>query len=118
MNFDMAKRYLLSKPESFEDYPFGPGVAVMKLKGKMFATLGTQNSEGRMNLKCDPHEALILRDMFDAVIPGYHMNKKHWNTIILNGSIPQGEIERMIDNSYALVLSALTKKVRESIMAK
>ena len=62
-----------------------------------------------MNLKCDPEEAFHLRDIFEAVIPGYHMNKTHWNTIILDSSIPKGEIQRMMDNSYALVVKSLTK---------
>ena len=88
-------------------------------KGKMFATLalgkmGKGDDEGNldwwMNLKCDPDEASALRDIFKSVIPGYHMNKRLWNTIILDGTIPSGEIERMIDNSFALVVSKLPKK--------
>jgi len=69
-----------------------------------------------MNLKCDPDEASALRDIFAAVIPGYHMNKRLWNTIILDGSIPQGEIERMIDNSFMLVVNKMTKKDQQSIL--
>lgn len=118
VNFNMARTYLLSKPESIMDYPFGPDVAVMKVKGKMFATLGTEDGEGRMNLKCDPHEALMLRDLFKSVLPGYHMNKKHWNTIHLDGSIPVGEIERMIDNSYGLVVNSLTKPLKSELLTK
>ena len=78
----------------------------------MFATLGVQDDLWNMNLKCDPEEAMILRDVFESVIPGYHMNKAHWNTIIIDGSIPKGEVERMIDNSYALVVRGLTKVAR------
>ncbi len=123
MNYDSARDYLLSKPESSEDFPFGPDVAVFKVKGKMFATLGTEpdefgKPEGRMNLKCDPHEALILRDMFSAVSAGYHMNKKHWNTLALDGSIPAGEIERMIDNSFQLVVEKMPKRDQTSILVK
>ena len=81
----------------------------------MFATLGTVQGVGRMNLKCNPDQALALRDIFAAVIPGYHMNKKHWNTIILDGSIPTGEIARMIDHSYALVVERLTRVEKESL---
>lgn len=116
VNYESARNYLLGKPESAEDFPFGPEVAVMKVKGKMFATLALEEGEGRMNLKCDPHEALMLRDMFEAVIPGYHMNKKHWNTIKLNGSIPQGEIQRMIDNSFILVVQGMSKVKQASIL--
>ena len=71
-----------------------------------------------MNIKCDPDEAEMLRDIFPAIIPGYHMNKRNWNSIILDGSIPQGEIERMIDNSYILVVSKMTKKDQASILVR
>ncbi len=118
MDHEACRDYLLAKPKTIEDYPFGPDVAVYKVMGKMFATLAMgkskANDEGKshwwMNLKCDPAEASMLRDIFPAVIPGYHMNKAHWNTIILDGSIPKGEIERMIDNSLMLVVSKMTKK--------
>ncbi|MFL0800492.1 MAG: MmcQ/YjbR family DNA-binding protein [Agarilytica sp.] len=113
------KAYLLGKPEAQEDYPFGPDVAVMKVGDKMFATY-SRNSDGyiHMNLKCDPNEALALRDVFEAVIPGYHMNKKHWNTVILNDSIPDGEVERMIDRSFGLVVKGLNKAERRSLEIK
>ncbi|MCP4274215.1 MAG: MmcQ/YjbR family DNA-binding protein [Gammaproteobacteria bacterium] len=118
MDHEACRDYLLAKPKTIEDYPFGPDVAVYKVMGKMFATsaMGKSkaNDEGKphwwMNLKCDPADASMLRDIFPAVIPGYHMNKAHWNTIILDGSIPKGEIERMIDNSFMLVVSKMTKK--------
>lgn len=108
-SINVAKRYVLGKPEAIEDYPFGPDVAVFKVKNKMFATVARSGDIWAMNLKCDPVEAQMLRDVFEAVIPGYHMNKAHWNTIIFDGSIPPGEIERMIDNSYALVVRGLKK---------
>jgi predicted DNA-binding protein (MmcQ/YjbR family) len=116
VDYGSARQYLLSRPEAWEDFPFGPDVAVMKVKGKMFATLGRTGKEGRMNLKCDPEEALMLRDVFDAVLPGYHMNKKHWNTIVLDGSIIVGEIERMIDRSYGLVVKSLPRVERQALI--
>ncbi|WP_133468920.1 MmcQ/YjbR family DNA-binding protein [Paraglaciecola marina] len=127
MNQLVAKQYLLQKPFSTENYPFGEGVAVFKVKTKMFATLSlgkmakakkTEGVDGPywMNLKCDPSHALELRDIFPSVIPGYHMNKVHWNTVILDGSIPQGEIARMIDHSFELVVSKMTKKDQQSIL--
>ena len=75
-----VKAYLLNKPEALEDYPFGAEVTVFKVQGKIFALMA-QNNAGvwQLNLKCDPAEAVQLRDVFDAVIPGYHMNKQHWN---------------------------------------
>jgi predicted DNA-binding protein (MmcQ/YjbR family) len=102
MNYQEVKTYLLSKPEAREDYPFGPDCMVPKVKGKMFATLAYDGDVANMNLKCDPNHAFELRDIFPAVKPGYHMNKLHWNTVVLDGSIPRGEIERMIDHSYML----------------
>lgn len=110
-----VKQYLLGKPEAVVDYPFGPEVAVLKVKDKMFATLAANGTEVNINLKCDPDEAVMLRDIFPAVIPGYHMNKRHWNTVILDGSIPDGEIERMIDNSYALVVRGLPRAKRVAL---
>ncbi|MFT6754084.1 MAG: putative DNA-binding protein (MmcQ/YjbR family), partial [Candidatus Azotimanducaceae bacterium] len=88
---------------------------VFKVKNKMFATLGEHDGQWNMNLKCDPHEALMLRDVFPSVLPGYHMNKAHWNTIVLDNTIPSGEIERMIDSSYALVVTGMTKADRRSL---
>jgi predicted DNA-binding protein (MmcQ/YjbR family) len=115
MNDREARNYLLSLPEAWEDFPFGPEVAVMKVAGKMFATLSHAADLWRINLKCDPDEALMLRDIFDAVLPGYHMNKRHWNTVLLDGSIPRGEIERMIDSSFDLVVSGLPARSRKAL---
>lgn len=115
MDDNAARAHLLHQPEAWEDYPFGPDVAVFKIRRKMFATLGYEDNVARINLKCDPEEAQFLRDMFDAVIPGYHMNKTHWNTVILDGSIPPGEIERMIDRSYGLVVRGLPKPERVAL---
>ena len=107
---------MLARPEAREDFPFGPDVAVMKVCGKMFATLAMNGASARTNLKCDPDEAVMLRDIFDAVIPGYHMNKRHWNTVILDGDVPRSEIERMIDRSYGLVVKTLKKQEREALI--
>lgn len=118
MNEQSVKKYFLAKPESILDYPFGPDVAVFKIKNKMFATFGILKEKEAINLKCDPHEALALRDIFASVIPGYHMNKRHWNTIFLDQSVPKGEIERMIDSSYALVVKGLKKGERDNLILK
>ena len=112
MQYESARKYFVGMPEAVEDFPFGPDVAVFKIRGRMFATLSETQGVARMNLKCDPTEAQFLRDMFDAVLPGYHMNKTHWNTVVLDGSIPRGEIERMIDRSYALVVRGLRRPDR------
>ncbi len=127
MNLSAAKEYLLSKPGATLDHPFGEDTMVIKVKHKMFATLSVGKMEKSeinldnentawLNLKCDPDEALALRDIFNAVIPGYHMNKKHWNTLILDGTIPDEEIKRMIDNSFMLVVQNMPKADQESIL--
>ncbi len=115
MNYLNCQKYLLGRPEAIESYPFGVDVAVFKVHTKMFATLSIANGTAHMNLKCDPDEANALRDVFDAVIPGYHMNKKHWNTVILDGTIPTNELERMIDRSYGLVVKGLKKAERQAL---
>lgn len=115
MNYDAARSYMLGKPESVEDFPFGPEARVFRIRTRMFALLMVRNGEEQVNLKCDPEEALALRDIFPAVLPGYHMNKAHWNTVLLDGSIPDGEIERMIDRSYALVVRSLRKAERQAL---
>ena len=127
LNSQQVENYLLLKPESILYYPFGDDVKVFKVKHKMFATLSLgkgneKGTDGKMaghyciNLKCAPEEAIMLRDVFSAVIPGYHMNKAQWNTVILDGTIPQGEIERMMDNSFKLVVNNMAKKDQASII--
>jgi len=128
MNHNIIQQYILAKPETELSFPFGDDVQVFKVKNKMFATLsigkmgkGITDNTGEtkldwwMNVKCDPDEAIMLRDIFPSVIAGYHMNKRLWNTVILDGSMPKGEIERMIDNSFMLVVSNMTKKDQLSI---
>lgn len=115
MNLDKLKQYLSNKPGSSEDYPFGPDTLVYKVLGKMFALFGEDDDPIRVNLKCDPNEAIVLRDMYESVIPGYHMNKEHWNTVILDGTIPESEIKKMIDESYRLVIKSLKKADRDRL---
>lgn len=101
--FVNAREYCLVQPGAFEDFPFGPDTYVYKSQGKIFAILMEKDGQVRLNLKADPTEALMLRQMFAAITPGYHMNKRHWNTVLLNDSVPEYEIRRQIDNSWALV---------------
>ena len=115
MRFDLVRDYLLSKPSAVEDFPFGPEVMVFKVGGKMFATLAYEESPARMNLKCDPERAIELREQYAGVEPGYHMNKKHWNTIVLDGEIPRQEVFAMVDHSYALVAKSLPKAARAKL---
>ena len=112
MDTQSLVEYLLAKPEAIEDYPFGPDVSVFKVKDKMFALLSLHQGQLSINLKSDPQDAIELRDLFDAVIPGYHMNKRHWNTVFVNSCVPDGELMRQVDCSYALVVKGLVKAKR------
>ncbi|MAS96991.1 MAG: MmcQ-like protein [Verrucomicrobiales bacterium] len=107
---------LLSFAETTEETPFGPEVAVYKVAGKMFATLVPEEFPVPMNLKCDPDRAVVLRDEHEAITPGYHMNKKHWNTLILDGSIPQPLVLELIEHSYYCVVRGHNKATRERLL--
>ena len=102
--------YCLKKVRVTEGTPFGDDVLVFKVAGKIFALVSLDEVPPRINLKCDPDVALDLRDRYEEVTPGYHMNKKHWNTVVLSGRIPGAELRRMIDHSYDLVVASLPKK--------
>jgi predicted DNA-binding protein (MmcQ/YjbR family) len=101
-----------SLPGSAEDYPFGDGVAVFKVGGRMFALVSLEGDSGSVNLKCDPGLALELRARHAAVRPGYHQDKRHWNTVDLDGSIDDEELGEMIDHSYGLVVDGLPRAKR------
>lgn len=106
---------LLAKPGSVEETPFGPEALVYKVAGKMFALLGVGGRGLTLNLKCDPQEAMILRDTFEAVTPGYHMNKRHWNTIDLDAGLDPALIQDWVDDSYDLVKAKLPKRVQSQL---
>ena len=112
MDLASFREYCLTKTGAAESTPFGDDTLVFKVAGKMFALAALDEVPTTVNLKCDPDLALELRDRYEQVRPGYHMNKKHWNTIELSGEIPDAEIIRMIDHSYDLVLASLPKKQR------
>ena len=110
--FEECRQYCLAQLASREDFPFGPDTYVYKTGDKIFAILAEQEGVARVNLKSDPTEALMLRQMFSAITPGYHMNKQHWNTIVLDNSVPVGELQRQIENSWRLVQLSLPKAKR------
>ena len=115
MDLATLRSYLLSKPGAAEDYPFGPGALVLKVGGKMFALVAESASPLTISLKCEPAHAQFLRDSFPAVQPGYHLNKEHWNTVTLDGSISDEGIRAMIDESYRLVVGGLSKAARRRL---
>src|SRR5690606_4753748 len=98
-----VEEYLLSMPNAWLDYPFGEGVAVYKVKDKMFALVKEGSEPVRISLKCDPKLAETLREKYETVMPGYHLNKKHWNTIVLTGQLGWEEVKDLIRHSYQLV---------------
>jgi predicted DNA-binding protein (MmcQ/YjbR family) len=115
MDLEEFREYCLNKPHVTEGTPFGETVLVFKVGGKMFALASLDEIPATANLKCDPDRALELRDRYEQVRPGYHMNKKHWNTVDLGRGIPDVELRTMIDHSYELVVSSLPKAVRKKL---
>ena len=113
MNIDTLRSYCLSKPAVEETLPFGPDTLVFKVAGKVFLLTGLDSDPLSFNVKCDPDLAIELRERYDAVQPGYHMNKKHWNTILVDGSVSSKQLKEWIDHSYELVKSSLPKKQRD-----
>lgn len=114
MNIEEYREYCISKKGVTEECPFGPDTLVFKVMGKMFALTDIE-SFASVNLKCDPEEAVALREKFESILPGYHMNKKHWNTVLMDGSIPDKLLKKLIDHSYELVVNSLTKKEKEAL---
>ena len=115
MDLAEFRDYCLRKPGASEETPFGPDVLVFKVSGKMFALATLDEVPPRVNLKCDPDLALDLRDRYEQVTPGYHMNKKHWNTVYVNMDVPNDLILKLVDDSYNLIVSSLPKKLRNEL---
>jgi predicted DNA-binding protein (MmcQ/YjbR family) len=107
-------QYCLKQTGAVEEFPFGPDARVYKVMNKMFALIPVDGPV-RISLKCNPTLAQILRDTYPAVQGGYHLNKRHWNTVLVDGTIPDDEVLEMIDNSYDLVVGKLSKKDREKL---
>ncbi len=111
MNTETLRDYCLAKPGVTESFPFGGDALVFKVGGKMFALLATESQPTTLNVKCDPERAVQLREEHDAVTPGFHMNKTHWNTITINGRVRVNDVQEWIDHSYELVKNSLSKAV-------
>lgn len=115
MHIESFREFCLSMPHATEDFPFGPDTLVFKVGGKMFALTGLDSEEFKVNLKCEPEKAIELRDQYKEIIPGYHMNKKHWNTVSFQGSLGDDFLKELILHSYDLVYKSLTKKLRTEL---
>jgi predicted DNA-binding protein (MmcQ/YjbR family) len=115
MDLEALRKYCLNKKSVTESFPFGESTLVLKVCGKMFLLIGLDNLPLQFNVKCDPEEAEELRETYASVIPAFHMNKKHWNTVILNGQVPSRLVREWIDNSYTLVVRSLPLKERRHL---
>jgi predicted DNA-binding protein (MmcQ/YjbR family) len=116
MDIETIREYCLAKKEVEESFPFGETTLVFKVKGKIFLLAGLDNPVLQFNVKCDPERAIEWREQYASVQPGYHMNKKLWNTVIVDGSIPGRILREMIDDSYGLVVQSLPKKLRDELL--
>lgn len=114
MNIEDLRNYCISKKGVTESFPFDEVTLVFKVMNKMYA-LTNLDGDLTINLKCDPERAILLREQYSVVIPGYHMNKKHWNTIIVDGTINNNLLKEWIDHSYNLVVDSLTRKQKEEL---
>lgn len=114
MTITFFREYCLSKPGTTEDTPFGAATLCFKVATKIFALVDIELFES-VNLKCDPERATELREQYEGIIPGYHMNKKHWNTVMFNGTVPDPLILELVDHSYELIFHSLPKKLQENI---
>lgn len=116
MDIETLRNYCISKKGVTEELPFGPDTLVFKVMGKVFALAGLDSLPVNVNLKCDPGKAVELREEYEALIlPGYHMNKQHWNTVILDGHLKSDFIFQLVDDSYNLVKAGLTKKQQQEL---
>jgi predicted DNA-binding protein (MmcQ/YjbR family) len=115
MDLETIRKYCLDKKNTNESFPFGESTLVFKVSGKMFLLMSLDSLPLQFNVKCDPEIAEELRETYSSVIPAFHMNKKHWNTIILDGQISAKKIREMIDASYLLVIKSLPLKERKKL---
>ena len=114
MNIEDFRDYCLAKPGATEEFPFGPETLVYKV-GKIFAITGLDAEDFKVNLKCDPAYAIELRERYPQIIPGWHMNKQHWNTVHFEDGLPEDLLRKLIDHSYELIVESLSKKVRAKL---
>ena len=109
------RRLCLAHTAAVEEFPFGPGTSVFKVAGKMFALSALDRRPLEVSVKCEPELAVVLRDTYAAIGPGYHLNKRHWNTVTLDGSLPDELVRDLVEDSYDLVVSAFPKRTREEL---
>ena len=116
MHIEEFRAYCLSKNRVTEEFPFDENTLVFKVCGKMFALTGLEEPDLKVNLKCDPEKAISLREQYESITAGFHMNKKHWNTVEVDGSFSDDFFKDLIDHSYDLVVKGLPKKLRDQLL--
>jgi len=116
MNVESLREYSLQKAAVKEGFPFGEGTLVFKVMEKIFLLVSLSSSPLQFNVKTDPEKSITLREQYEAITPGYHMNKKWWNTVVVDGTVPGALLKELIDESYTLVVQSLPKKLRESLL--
>jgi predicted DNA-binding protein (MmcQ/YjbR family) len=115
MDIESLREYCLQKKGVREEFPFGDATLVFKVEGKIFLLAGLNNLPLQFNIKCDPEKVMELRERYTSIQPGYHMNKRHWNTILVDGSLPEKMLRSMIDDSYELIINSLPNSVQRSL---
>ena len=115
MNIEELRDYCLSLKGTSDEFPFDDVTLVLKVQGKMFALIPLDNPERQISLKCDPERAISLREQYDAIVPAWHFNKKHWNTVLIDPTISQKFLCELINHSYELVIAGLPKKLKDEL---
>jgi predicted DNA-binding protein (MmcQ/YjbR family) len=113
MNIESLREYCLAKKGVEESLPFGPDTLVFKAGGKIFLLAALDAAPLQFNVKCKPDDAVLLREQYPCVLPGYHMNKQHWNTVLVDGTVPDRLLKQWIDDSYALIIQSLPKTLKQ-----
>jgi len=115
MDAETLREYCLSKKFVTEGFPFGEDTLVFKVAGKIFLLVSLNANPLQFNAKCDPEKAIEWREEYNSIQPGYHMNKKHWNTVTIDGSVSTALLKKLIDDSYNLIVQSLAKKIKDSL---
>lgn len=118
MNAEVLRTHCLQKKGVEEGLPFGPDTLVYKVGGKLFLLISLNSVPLQFNVKCDPVMAIDLREQYNCVLPGYHMNKKHWNTVIADGTVPDKALLQWVEDSYALVYQSLPQKIKQQLLSQ
>lgn len=118
MDMEKIREHCLAKANVTEDFPFDQDTLAFRVHGKIFLLTSLERNPSAVNLKCDPERALELREAYPSIVPGYHMNKKHWNTVVLDGTVPDKLLIELVDHSYNLIFQSLSKKIQKTLLGE